>query len=181
PGMVMHINNGDVLPPLEEEFLDFFRILAQKAKECQITLALENVLRNDYVEAILKAPGCENLRLCYDSSHDQLAQKFIDYPPYQLLEKLPQKVAFLHLSDNKGNRESHWLPGHGILNWHQICRNLAQAGFSGQITLEITPSAKEKALSAGEFLDLAYHSIVAIISDEKNSQYFAHPINQDGI
>jgi sugar phosphate isomerase/epimerase len=46
-------------------------------------------------------------------------------------------LAVLHVHDNDGERDRHWLPGLGIVDWEAFMHALVEIGFEGTLSLEI--------------------------------------------
>jgi sugar phosphate isomerase/epimerase len=47
-------------------------------------------------------------------------------------------VQALHVHDNFGATDNHLLPGHGKLKWNEITKALAEIGYDGCFTLEVS-------------------------------------------
>lgn len=55
-----------------------------------------------------------------------------------LIRKFGDRLAHVHLSDNKGGSQDLHLPlGVGSIDWAQVVAELRQAGFDGTVTLEV--------------------------------------------
>jgi len=52
------------------------------------------------------------------------------------LELAGLRLASLHLHDNHGSEDEHWLPGLGTIAWDQVMAGLAKAGYTGPLMLE---------------------------------------------
>jgi sugar phosphate isomerase/epimerase len=42
----------------------------------------------------------------------------------------------LHVHDNGGERDSHWLPGTGVIDWSDFSASLKEIGFEGAVSIE---------------------------------------------
>jgi len=130
PLMVMHITDGIQLPPPGKYLYDSYKKIVKTAKDYDVKVAVENTERIDYLNFILKEFVSEQLGFCYDSSHAQLTSK----NNVDILKKWNHRLFAVHLSDNDGQKDRHWLPDKGIVNWDEVCSNLAN--YKGCITLE---------------------------------------------
>ncbi len=147
PIMVMHVTDGSNLPEPGEYLYSSFKKIVQVAEQFKIRVAIENTERNDYINFLLNEFDSEYLVFCYDSSHAQLYDCETD-----ILAKWNQHLAAVHLSDNDGKKDRHWLPGKGIINWDNVCNNLKN--YQGCLTLETFARVNT---SAEKFLQQAYN------------------------
>jgi sugar phosphate isomerase/epimerase len=51
---------------------------------------------------------------------------------------LGDRLLTLHISDNDGIDERHWLPGQGIINWPGFIRALESSNYAGAFVYETT-------------------------------------------
>ncbi len=157
PIMVMHITDSLNLPSPEHHgqygMDSIFRLL-KVAEELGVTIAIENTGREDYVAYVLSAIHSNNFGFCYDSSHNRIYSE----DGLTLLENSANFVVTTHLSDNDGNKDRHWLPGEGIINWDKLTNVLSQSTYNGYLTLEVYPTEPELKTSPELFLSKAYQS-----------------------
>jgi sugar phosphate isomerase/epimerase len=64
-------------------------------------------------------------------------------------------LSTLHVHDNNGRGDNHWLPGRGVIDWSDFSKALGEIGFEGTVSLETAVSGdvaelseKQKALAA---------------------------------
>ena len=167
PCMVIHniMPDGCDKNPDPERFLDmnrtFFSRLLEKAKACGVVIALENM---PFKQLILSTPeqvlnfvknfDSPYFRVCLDTGHAAVfgisagdSARLIgrDY------------LACLHIHDNDGARDLHWLPYQGVTDWADFSLALHEIGFEGSLSLETNVSRRipdsarmewEKALAA---------------------------------
>ena len=130
--------------PDAERFLelnrDFFRRLLDRAKGYGVVIALENL---PFRQLLLSAPqdvldfvksfDSPYLRMCVDTGHaavhglgagDVLRQVGKEY------------LACLHVHDNDGQGDRHWVPYTGVVDWADFSRALHEIGFDGTVSLE---------------------------------------------
>ncbi len=54
------------------------------------------------------------------------------------LDRVAPSLSHIHLSDNRGDhRDSHAIPGSGILPLHQFIKRLPEVGYNGTVSLEL--------------------------------------------
>lgn len=148
PILVMHISDSRLLPPPNRNGIDSIMHLIKTAEDLDITIAVENTGREDYIRFVFSQISSPNLGFCYDSSHNRIyGQNRID-----LLESLADRLVCTHLSDNDGQRDCHWLPGEGIIDFNQIGRVLASANYQAIVTLEVTRGEPDLAATPEQFL-----------------------------
>ena len=49
---------------------------------------------------------------------------------------IAEYLAALHVHDNDGKRDLHWLPYAGVIDWAAFSRALHEIGFAGALSLE---------------------------------------------
>jgi len=139
PMMVIH---GLPQEPVENDKngLESFRILLEQANALQVILAVENTIEDNRFERLLQEGIPHGLKWCYDSSHDWVySQK-----PIRLLETYAHALTCLHLSDNDGKGDRHWLPGQGKVEFNRISQVLREHEFCGQWSLEVFPQGLDE-------------------------------------
>ena len=155
---------GDGLPD-PERFLEmnreFFSRLIDKAKAAGVVIALENM---PFTKLILSTPeqvlnfvkefDSPFFRICLDTGHAAV----FGISPAESVRKIGKDcLACLHVHDNDGRGDYHWLPFRGVIDWADFSRALHEIGFEGSLSLETNVSGKlppavredwEKALAA---------------------------------
>lgn len=109
--LVIHLCESDRVPPPGKQLFDSIEYLLPYAKANRVTLSLENTWRADYLTAVWDRFFDENLGFCFDSSHANLRAHF------DLLKEHYDKLTALHLSDNDGEKDRHWLPFDGVIDY----------------------------------------------------------------
>ena len=93
-------------------------------------------------------------RVCLDTGH---AAVFGLSPADAARMIGKDRLACLHVHDNDGRGDYHWLPFRGVIDWEDFSRALREIGFEGSLSLETNVSGKlpaavrgywEKALAA---------------------------------
>ncbi|WP_427338776.1 sugar phosphate isomerase/epimerase family protein [Caloranaerobacter sp. DY30410] len=106
PMIVMHLTRGYDLKSVNEYGLYSLEKIVSEAEKYKVKIAIENTRKDEFVEEILESINSPYLGLCYDSSHANLWSKNNSY----LLDKYKDRVIALHISDNNGKKDNHWLP-----------------------------------------------------------------------
>lgn len=75
----------------------------------------------------------ENLRFTLDTAN----QFFLKDNLMLSLRRLGPLVEYVHLSDNRGDRVEHLVPGDGRIDWETFFAALAAAGFRGSIGIDV--------------------------------------------
>ena len=167
PCMAIHniMPYGGDKNPDPERFMElnreFFARLVEKAKACSTVIALENM---PFKNLILSTPAqvldfakefdSPYFRVCLDTGHAAVFGLSAG-ESVRLIGK--EYLACLHVHDNDGAHDWHWLPYRGVIDWEDFSRALREIGFEGSVSLEtnisgkIPPSVRpewEKALAA---------------------------------
>ena len=167
PCMAIHniMPYGGDRNPDPERFLElnraFFARLLEKAKACGTVVALENMpFKNlilstpEQVLDFVKEFDSPYFRVCLDTGH---AAVFGLSAGDSVRRIGREHLACLHVHDNDGAHDFHWLPYRGVTDWEDFSRALHEIGFEGSLSLETNVSGKlpaavrwewEKALAA---------------------------------
>lgn len=151
PMMVMHISDTYAPEKPSKYGIDSIAKILAVAEQLGIILALENTGRADFNQFILEELPSPNLGLCYDSSHDWLYSS----NKGQLLKDAGDRLVTVHFSDNDGQKDRHWLPGEGTIDWQQIAGAFPQ-DYKGCITLEVCPKYTKSIKTPGAFIECGY-------------------------
>jgi sugar phosphate isomerase/epimerase len=91
------------------------------------------------------------LYMTIDVNHS-LLQKPEDY-----IACIGDRVKNLHISDNDGTDERHWLPGEGIINFNAILSNLEKIGYNGTFNYEVNIKADDGVKKVKENFDKLFN------------------------
>ncbi len=158
--MVIHpiMPFGDNSNPDPDRFmemnLEFFTRLTAKARSFGVTIDFENmpmpVLTLATPHQILefaKKIDSPFFRVCLDTGH--CTMNHVD-PADAVREIGKQYLRVLHVHDNNGVSDLHWLPETGVIDWKAFSRALQEIGYDGVFSLET--NVKRENLSDDEFL-----------------------------
>ncbi len=73
--------------------------------------------------------------LCLDTGHANLTGQLDS-----ILNTLCANIVTLHLHDNDGQDDDHWLPGIGTIDWQQVAGALQGCDYNGPLMCELAPS-----------------------------------------
>ena len=132
---VAHVTWGHGLPEGSFEIgLERYKKAVETAEKYGVTLALENSVYAQHVHCLLKGIKSPNLGFCYDSGHENVYTPNEDY-----LSEYGDILVAMHLHDNDGKNDNHFLPmhPHGTVDWQKKIALLKNTGLFGRmITLE---------------------------------------------
>lgn len=140
---------GDDKDPEPERFwqmnYEFMGRLCDVAKEYDITVCFENMpmralsmSRPADTLRFVKTLNHPNMKVCLDTGHCAV---FGEQPgdAVRLIGKDWLRV--LHVHDNNGAGDLHWLPYTGFVDWEDFNRALHEIGFEGVVSLETSVPA----------------------------------------
>ncbi len=112
-------------------------VLAAEAEALGIRIAVENLPRtclgNTSAEMLSLLEADERLGVCCDVNHA------LQESPQAFIRELGRRIVSVHLSDNDGTGERHWLPGKGTIHWSGVIEALAAAEYEGPFLFEARP------------------------------------------
>jgi sugar phosphate isomerase/epimerase len=156
PIMVMHIMEGNMTPELNKYGIESMLYLTKKAEEYKVKIAAENTKLVGGIHFILSEIQSDHLGFCYDSSHARLQGE------EALLKYFDRRLIAVHLSDNDGQKDRHWLPGNGVIKWSEFSNSFPKHYYSGNLTLEVCPTDEERKAGAKQFLLKAFKSLSSL-------------------
>ena len=87
---------------------------------------------------IVEEVSSPHLGLAYDVGHATIAGD-----PLGTLRAMGPRLWGVHLHDNDGTEDGHYLPGMGVVPFPAVARGLAEVGFSGTFMLEVYRDTKD--------------------------------------
>lgn len=132
---------------LRERNMRFYRSLIPYAEKFDIKIAIENIYsfdkrRNTVVSSVcshgdefaeyIDELNSDRIVACVDTGHAAL----VSDSAQNLLKLLGTRVQALHVHDVDCVGDNHTLPYTRVLDWDDICRTLAQTGYSGSFNFE---------------------------------------------
>jgi sugar phosphate isomerase/epimerase len=134
--------------PLEPNTRDKRREQSQKslaelvrvARECSIRLVLETMPPEwipagaDEAEAVLEGLDPSVIGYCLDTNHANLTGKLVD-----IIHHFGDRLWSIHLSDNDGIQQRHWMPFEGVIDFKSVMEALGDIGYRGPLIYELDP------------------------------------------
>lgn len=150
--MVIHpvMPFGTGQQPDRQAFMDinqeFFSRLCAVAEREQVVICLENMpfttlplSRPTEILAFVKKLDNPWLRVCLDTGHCAVC----GISPADAVRELgTEYLRVMHVHDNSGVNDDHWLPYNGVIDWHEFTSALHDIGFDGVLSLECAVSSK---------------------------------------
>lgn len=155
--VVCHLSHGDFPPFVSTIGTNRIEDLVKFAENANVKLAFENVITKDHVTYVLENFKSPYVGLCYDVGHDHY------WRVQDWLGLFGDRVFALHLHDNFADKDSHFIPFDGSIDWQYTLPRLAKTSYRGTTTLETKDAAYvydaspdkylEHALSVGNYID----------------------------
>ncbi|QSX05576.1 sugar phosphate isomerase/epimerase [Sedimentibacter sp. zth1] len=157
--VVMHTNDLENISLNYKMGFESFNEIVKLAEDIDLNVAIENTKHFEYSKFILDEFKSPKLGFCYDSSHD-----FVNGQSKGLiLNQYKNRLMCVHLSDNDGLKDRHWLPTKGSIDFKNIINIIKETSVES-FSMEVYPYLNEKSLSPIEFLNKANNIIKKIIS-----------------
>ena len=108
-------------------------------------LVVENIrdLNPAPLLALVRSFDSASVRVSIDVGHAHLMQHKGGPSPDQWILEAGDLLAHVHLHDNDGLLDRHWVPGEGGINWGSVFRALRQVGGVPRLIMELQPEALE--------------------------------------
>lgn len=162
-----YIWNQEVIAP-EDQWkyaVDAVRELAAYADQLGLEIAVElepfhlSIVNSiAAMDRFLNEVARPNVKANVDVSHLALAKD-----PAQKLNKLRGRIGHVHLSDCDGKRHGDLPPGRGVVDFPPYLKAIADAGFSGTVSIELEYSPEPEKIV--DWVREAYQSTNAIMSN----------------
>ena len=133
--------------------LEFFRTLCTYGEKYGVIICIENMpfgkqhlARVAPMLEFVKEVDSPWLRVCLDTGHCAC----LGGDPAEAVRLLGEYLAVLHVHDNDGKGDRHWIPGLGVVDWEAFMHALVEIGFAGTLSLEVA-YRYFKELEVGEY------------------------------
>ena len=141
--------------------ISFMKDLLVTAKECGVTICLENMPFKDFtistpdeILRVVNEINDDNFKICLDTGHVVCIN---EETPADAVRKLGDKISALHVHDTRAFHDDHTMPYFGVINWKDFGKALNEIGFEGGFSWEITLGSK--------FSDKTFMSTAKLLSD----------------
>ena len=81
---------------------------------------------------LLEGLPVEHVGVCLDVNHANVGQDLTAF-----IQRFGRRIISLHISDNDGIDEKHWLPGEGVIDWSAVINALRVVGYDGPWMCEV--------------------------------------------
>lgn len=158
--MVIHpiMPFGDDRDPFPEQFmemnLEFFGRLTEEAEKAGVVIDFENMpmpalslATPAQILDFVKRIDSPYFRVCLDTGHCAVTKN----DPAEAVRMTGREyLRVLHVHDNDGRGDLHWLPETGVIDWRAFSDALHEIGFEGVFSLET--DVKSDGLDAEELM-----------------------------
>ena len=93
----------------------------------------------------------EFLGLCYDTGHANMVWR--EQAP-EVIGRYGDRLYAVHIHDNNGAMDSHWIPGDGSIQWEKVMGTIAKSAYEGPLLLELSTHEPDQA----KYLRRAYEA-----------------------
>jgi sugar phosphate isomerase/epimerase len=130
-----------VIDQAREYALESLDAIMEKAHQLDLLICLENLFPKahslvepeEFADIFVKFP---NLKMTLDTGHahieDTEGKRAIKF-----IERFPDRIDHIHVSDNLGEADNHLPVGTGTVNFHEIVKALKHIEYDDTITLEV--------------------------------------------
>ncbi|MBQ6697857.1 MAG: sugar phosphate isomerase/epimerase [Oscillospiraceae bacterium] len=147
--------------------MEAFDALAEYAHSHGAIIAVEDMrldcLGNSADELLEMISVNDKLRVCFDVNH------LFNDTHVEFIDKLKDKIVTVHISDYDHVEERHWLPGEGVINWHELYNKLIEVGYNGPWMYEVGMGIHDRRSRPLDFTDL-YNNAIEIFSGKPLSR-----------
>jgi len=146
PGGFHDVNTYDEWQRMGEVRRESFAAIARVAGEQGVKVAVEHMFDEgggvhghrrfggsvDDVLELCAQVGSDHLGICFDTSHGHLMG--MNLP--ECIRRCGDRLWALHVSDNYGDVDRHYIPGNGSIEWGPVVAALKEIGYNGPFVLE---------------------------------------------
>ncbi|MCL5773391.1 MAG: sugar phosphate isomerase/epimerase [Firmicutes bacterium] len=136
--------------------VEAFKEITAEAEKSGVILGIENVKGQigsspEEMIELLREINSPNAKITFDISHANMEK---DSRIERFIELMPSEMIQMHLSDNMGEKDSHFPLGHGNIDFKTHIKALVNNGFCGRFIGEILWEEKKPFVGAEKFLKL---------------------------
>ncbi|MBQ8345250.1 MAG: sugar phosphate isomerase/epimerase, partial [Clostridia bacterium] len=120
---------------------EFVRKLLPYAKEKGVILCIENmglkhlsVSSVEQMVAFVRRVNDDHLKFCLDTGH----ARNMELEPADAVRMAGKELHTLHVHDNNGKNDNHWVPMTGVIDFKALAEALEEVGYEGDFNLEIS-------------------------------------------
>jgi len=153
--MVCHVPEREFDDAVLARYIDGLQRLEDDVRNLGIIIALENHYKKENDRRTLSACfekfDSSYIGFTFDPGHASISGNLT-----WLLENCMDRLTILHLNDNDGVQDKHWLPfqSEGVVDWEAVVQGIAKSPYRKPVQLEVF-WRQDKHASRPEFLDAA--------------------------
>ena len=132
PTLVVHLTRTSAPPAFNSLGFSRFMRLVEAAERAGVTLAFENLKFPERLYEFMAAARSDRIGVCFDSGHNHYV-----CPERRICRDFAPFIRAVHLHDNFGNADSHFIPFDGNEDWDTVRRELIDSAYAGAWSLEI--------------------------------------------
>ncbi len=158
PVLVVHIKPDRTLSPDFDRGIKRLTRLVDYAGEKNIKIAFENINNVEYLVKTLEYFKQSHIGYCCDIGHETC-----NTPGAHFLPLVGDRLFCTHIHDNDCSHDQHMIPFDGGIDFERVCKQLADCGYKGNITIEVKYSEEYKAkMTREQFVQHAYNAAVKL-------------------
>jgi len=136
PTLVIHVTAGHTPPrPNKLGYLRFCQIF-ERAKECGVTIACENIRPFGNLAFMLEQ--FPEAGFCWDVGHEACSGDNRQFMPMFGVD-----LKAVHIHDNMLDGDHHMIPCDGRIDFDRVARQIAESPYEGSVMLELIQSGHE--------------------------------------
>lgn len=135
PVMIAHLSSGENAPCINDVGHARLDRLVEHAGRVGVRIAFENQRKLANIAFVFEQYGAlPQVGFCWDVGHEACFSPGRAYMPL-----FGQYLCALHLQDNlcEYNRDRHFIPFDGLIDFHSAARQIRDSGFTGTLMLEV--------------------------------------------
>ena len=130
PTLVLHVTAGHKPPRPNDRGYQRFLQVFERAKECGITIACENIRPYGNLAFILEQ--FPEAGFCWDIGHEACSGDNRQFMPM-----FGGQLKAVHIHDNLLDGDQHMIPYDGKIKFDRVARQIAESPYNGSIMLEL--------------------------------------------
>ena len=143
-------------PRFWEHYVSVMKRCTQIAREHGVQLLVEPRVgeltsNSEALLRLLEAVDDDNLGVILDTAHQHAQKEMLPLS----VEKLGRHIRYVHVADNDGLVNRHFVPGTGTIDWEEVFLALKRQGFDGYyaVDLEQMPDLEQCFIEGKQFLE----------------------------
>lgn len=135
----------------DEVNINFYKRLLPYAKKANVIMCVENMWRWNNEKDCARPCSCsfaksfnniidgmnsKYVKACVDIGHAEMFTH-MNYSAKKMLIEMNKRVVCLHVHDNDKNKDRHWIPFRGVINYQDVAHALNKINYQGILMSEI--------------------------------------------